>query len=142
MFNFAPIFPDQRVKGFNNKIVALVTADCISACDKMASLLKTSKRATIIGTTSNGTGAGYRSTSELDTKWTDSLRVFESQIPNYLFGEAGDVDTRIFGEDSVFELNLENKPTIADVLYRPTFKDFGKNNLGWIEKALEVIEAK
>ncbi len=142
MFNFAPIFPDPKVKGFNNKIVALVTADCISACDKMASLLKTSRRGTIIGTSSNGTGAGYRSSSELDTKWTDSLRVFESQIPNYLFGEAGDVDTRIFGEDSVFELNLENKPTIADVLYRPTFKDFGKNNIGWIEKAVEVIEAK
>ena len=141
MFNYSPIFPDGKVQGFDNKIVALVTADCVSACDKMSSLLKTSKRATLIGTHSNGTGAGYLSTSEMSTDWTDSLRVFSTKLPNYLFGMASDVDTRIFGEDSVYELDLENLPTQADILYRPTMKDFAKNNIGWLEKSVEVLEA-
>jgi hypothetical protein len=120
--------------------VALVTADCVSACDKMSSLLKTSQRALIIGTHSNGTGAGYLSNEELNTEWTDSLRIFSTRIPNYLFGMAGDPETRIFGEDSVYDLDLENKPTMADVLYAPTFKDMSRNNIGWLEKAVETIE--
>jgi hypothetical protein len=140
MFNYMPIFPDGKVKGFDNKVVALVTADCVSACDKMSSLLKTSQRALIIGTHSNGTGAGYLSNEELNTEWTDSLRIFSTRIPNYLFGMAGDPETRIFGEDSVYDLDLENKPTMADVLYAPTFKDMSRNNIGWLEKAVETIE--
>jgi hypothetical protein len=106
----------------------------------MASLLKTSGRAVLVGTQSNGTGAGYLSTSELNTQWTDSLRVFETQIPNHLFGRAGDPNVRIFGEDSALELDLENQPTMADVKYAPTAKDFSKNSLGWLEKAVETIE--
>jgi len=140
MFNYMPIFPDGKVKGFDNKVVALVTADCVSACDKMTSLLKTSQRAVIIGTHSNGTGAGYLSSEELNTEWTDSLRIFSTRIPNYLFGMAGDPETRIFGEDSVYDLDLENKPTMADVPYAPTFKDMARNNIGWLEKAVETIE--
>lgn len=140
MFNYMPIFPDGKVKGFDNKVVALVTADCVSACDKMSSLLKTSKRAVIIGSHSNGTGAGYLSNEELNTDWTDSLRIFSTRIPNYLFGMAGDPETRIFGEDSVYDLDLENKPTMADIPYAPTFRDMARNNIGWLEKAVETIE--
>lgn len=140
MFNYMPIFPDGKVKGFDNKVVALVTADCVSACDKMSSLLKTSQRAVIIGTHSNGTGAGYLSSEELNTEWTDSLRIFNTRIPNYLFGMAGDPETRIFGEDSVYDLDLENKPTMADVLYAPSYRDMSRNNIGWLEKAVETIE--
>lgn len=140
MVSYSPVMNDPKVAGFDNKIVALVTADCISACDNMASLLQTSGRAVLIGTSSNGTGAGYLSTSELNTKWTDSLRVFETQIPNHLFGRAGDPEVRIFGEDSAYDLDLENQPTKADVKYAPMAKDFSKNNLGWLEKAVETIE--
>lgn len=132
----------QKIKGFNNKIVALVTPDCVSACDKMSFLLKSSGRAVIIGSHSNGTGAGYLSTGDLNTKWEDRLRVFETQVPNYLFGLPGDsIDKTVFEEDSVSKMCTENKPTIADVQYSPTLLDLARNNQGWLLKAAQVIEA-
>lgn len=131
-----------KVKGFNNKIVALVTADCISACDKMSFLLKSSGRAVIVGSHSNGTGAGYLSTSEMNTKWTDPLRMLETQVPNYLFGVPGkDVNQTVFEDDSVETMCSENKPTVADVPYAPTMLDLARNNIGWLQKAASVIES-
>lgn len=143
MYNFGPIEADSKVRGFNNKIVALVTPDCISACDMMSFLLKSSKRATIIGTHSNGTGAGYSTSSELNTQWEDRLRVLSTQIPNFLFGLPGNSpDTRIFEADSVSKLCTENLPTVADIPYSSTMVDLTKNNLGWLQKAVEVLETK
>lgn len=135
-------YDTQKVKGFNNKIVALVTANCISACDKMSFLLKASQRATIIGTHSNGTGAGFLSTGELNTKWEDRLRVFETQVPNYLFGIPGEsYETTVFDENSTETMCSENRPTIADVKYAPTMLDVAKNNIGWLQKAAQVLES-
>jgi len=135
-------FDMQKVKGFNNKIVALVTASCISACDKMSFLLKASGRATIIGTHSNGTGAGFLSSSELNTKWEDRLRVFETQVPNYLFGIPGkSYETTVFDDNSADEMCSENRPTVADIQYAPTMLDVAKNNVGWLQKAAQVLES-
>ena len=143
MFSNEIIVTDQKVQGYSNKIVALVTADCVSACDKMSFLLKASKRAKIIGTHSNGTGAGFLSTSELNTQYSDPLRVLETQIPNYLFGVPGDdFMTTVFENGSEEKMCSENRPTIADVIYSPTMKDVARNNIGWLEKAAEVIEGK
>jgi C-terminal processing protease CtpA/Prc len=135
-------YDSVKVKGFNNKIVALVTANCISACDKMSFLLKSSGRATIIGTHSNGTGAGFLSTEELNTKWEDRLRVFETQVPNYLFGVPGkSFETTVFDDNSAETMCSENRPTIADVQYAPTMLDVTKNNIGWLQKATQVIDS-
>lgn len=135
-------YDTQKIKGFNNKIVALVTANCISACDKMSFLLKSSGRATIIGTHSNGTGAGFLSSSELNTKWEDRLRVFETQVPNYLFGKPGkSYETTIFDENSVEDMCSENRPTVADVQYATTLLDVAKNSVGWLQKAAQVLES-
>lgn len=144
MFANEIVITDPAVGGYSNKIVALVTADCISACDKMSFLLKASKRATIIGTHSNGTGAGFLSmSSEFNTKWSDPLHIFDTQVPNYLFGRPGDnFMTTVFEEGSEEKLCSENRPTIADVQYSTTMKDLAKNNIGWLEKAAEVIESK
>lgn len=129
------------VKGFNNKIVALVTADCISACDKMSFLLKSSGRAIIIGTHSNGTGAGYLSTEELNTKWEDRLRVLETQFPNYLFGIPGaSIEQTVFDESSVDKMCSENRPTQADIPYAATALDLTKNNIGWLQTAAQVLD--
>lgn len=147
--DYTPMFAGQaipydsgKVGGFNNKIVALVTASCISACDKMSFLLKSSKRATIIGTHSNGTGAGFLSTSELNTKWEDRLRVFETQVPNYLFGVPGEsLDATVFDENSTEAMCSENVPTVADVPYAATMLDVNKNSLGWLKRAAFVLES-
>lgn len=134
-------FDAGKINGFPNKVVALVTSNCISACDKMSFLLKSSGRATIIGTHSNGTGAGFLSTDELNTKWEDRLRVLSTQVPNYLFGRPGDsFETTVFEEGSAESMCSENRPTMADVEYSPTMLDLAKNNLGWLQKAAQVID--
>lgn len=139
----APIKADPKVGGFNNKVVALVTADCISACDKTAFLIKDSKRARIIGSHSNGTGAGFISTNELDTKWEDQLKVFSSTIPNYLFGKpAKDTKSLVFGDTPISELCTENKPTIADIQYSSKMIDLTNDNLGWLQKAAQVLDSQ
>lgn len=143
MFSANPVKYDaEKIDGFDNKIVALVTANCISACDMMSFLLKTSKRATIIGTHSNGTGAGYISTGELNTQWEDRLRVLSTQFPNFLFGLPGSTLATVFDDNSVDTMCTENKPTMADITYAPSIQDVAKNNLGWLEKAAEVLDAQ
>jgi len=132
---------DPQVGGFPNKIVTLVAADCISACDKTAFLIQSTKRSPIIGTHSNGTGAGFSSSNELNTQWSDRLNMFSSTVPNYLFGRPGAVGTLVFGENSVLEMCSENKPTPADIQYKPTMLDLNRENLGWLQKAAEVIES-
>lgn len=140
MYSYSPVVNDPKIKGFDNKMVVLTTADCVSACDMTLALLKASKRAPIIGTNTNGTGAGFISTSDLNTEWSDSLRVFSSRVPNHLFGRPGDPSVRIFGENSVMDMDLENQPTVADITYSPMIKDLVKNNTGWLDKAIETIE--
>lgn len=136
-----PVKADPKVGGFNNKIVALVTADCVSACDKTAFLIKETKRAVIIGTHSNGTGAGFISTNQLNTNWEDRLSVFSSRLPNYLFGKPGDdLTTLVYGETSVSELCTENKPTVADIQYSSKMIDLAKDNLGWLQVAAQVLD--
>jgi C-terminal processing protease CtpA/Prc len=141
MFANSPIMPDPIVRGFSNKVVALVTPDCISACDMMSFLLKESKRATIIGTNSNGTGAGFISTEAISASWEDPLKMFTAQVPNNLFGRPGPTAAvNIFEEGSVSKLCSENKATVADIQYSPTVIDFAKNSVGWLQKATEVLE--
>ncbi len=138
-----PVEADAKVKGFNQKMAVLVTASCVSACDMTAFLFKSSKRAQIIGTHTNGTGAGFRSSDKLNTNWEDPLRVISTQVPNFLFGRPGaDIDQPIYGADSVDELCSENQPTMADVNYSVTMTDITKNNLGWLLKAAQVLETK
>ncbi len=133
---------DKEVGGYNGKIIALVSPHCISACDKMSMLLKTSKRATLIGISANGTGAGYSSNDLLNTKFTDRFNVFSTQIPNYLFGypPMSGVSTTDFDLESGYELNSENVEVKADIIYQETLEDDYKNfSLGWIKKALSLF---
>lgn len=143
MYNTGAARADLKVGGFDQKMVVLVTPNCVSACDMTSFLFQESKRATLIGTSSNGTGAGYRSSSELNTEWTDPLRVLTTNVPNFLFGRPGkDIEKSVYGENSVEELCSENIPAVADVQYSTTMLDIAKGNLGWLQKAAQVLDSK
>jgi hypothetical protein len=82
---------DRKVRGFSGKILALVTPYCISSCDRLAALLKLSGRAQLLGSPTNGTGAGFMdvinpSTGRYQSEWTDSSGALQAQIPDMLFG--------------------------------------------------------
>lgn len=144
MYNVTGVITaDQAVGGFENKMVVLVDSRCISACDMTAALFKASKRATIIGTQSNGTGAGYTSTSQLNTEWTDQLRTLKTNIPNFLFGFPHEnKEALIYEEGSVERLCSENIPTYADVKYETTKEDLTSHNKGWLTFAAGILDQK
>lgn len=135
------ITADSEIGGYDGKIVALISPNCISACDITSILLKGSKRATLIGTHANGTGAGYRSNEDYNTQFKDRYNVFATQIPNVLFGYGvqGHVSTQVLGIESAYELNSENVPVQADVNYVETKEDLMSYMSGWITKAVEEL---
>ena len=141
MFSYGDIKEDSTIGGFEQKIVALVTANCVSACDNMANLLKNNHRALLIGTHSNGTGAGFSSDDRLNTKWTDPRHVLSTTFPNYIFGNPGGAPgVYIFEKESAERLCSENRPHVADILYTTQMEDVASNNIGWYNKAVEVLE--
>ena len=76
------ITPDPRVGGYDQPVVALITPNCISACDGMSMLLRDSRRATLIGTHTNGTGAGFIGSGSFeDIQWHDRYEVLSLRIP-------------------------------------------------------------
>jgi hypothetical protein len=134
--------------GYSGKILLLVTPDCVSSCDMTASLLKKSGRATLLGTHSNGTGAGFQSTNTLDSDFKDSNYELATEIPNFLFGVPDQVldDSKTYSyaqyENSYL---LENHPTIADIQYQTTLDDLNPEyfGLGWkkaVAKAFYALE--
>ncbi|MCX6119040.1 MAG: S41 family peptidase [Proteobacteria bacterium] len=132
----------ERVGGYDQKIIALITPNCISACDGMAILLKQSKRATLIGTVANGTGAGFIGDGSFeDIQWRDRYQVVSIRLPNRMFGFGGKVGEHIISEaDAFIKYNSENRPVEADIKYEATTKDYFKGaSSGWYEKAIEAL---
>jgi hypothetical protein len=145
MFTHSSVTPSPLIGGYDKKIVALITPYCISACDITSFIFKSSERVTLIGSQSNGTGAGFINSKEITTGWEDDLKIFNTSIPNLLFGIPGsktDTEILIFEQDNAFKLDTENQPTVADVQYSTTRKDLLNKNIGWPEKAVEFLESK
>lgn len=132
---------NPAVGGYDQKVVALISPMCISACDGMALLLKSAKRATLIGTTTNGTGAGFIGNDAFDgSHFRDRLQLVSLRIPNRLFGPAGEVGRRVFNEpDAYIKYNSENQPPVADIQYSETLSDVLSHSSKWFDKALQVL---
>jgi hypothetical protein len=99
---------DRKVGGYSGKVLALITPYCLSSCDRLAAFLKTSGRATLIGTPTNGTGAGFQdwtdpATGRLHSDWQDSAGILTAQIPDQLFGaQAADAAPIMSGKPKGF----------------------------------------
>ncbi|MCO5144262.1 MAG: S41 family peptidase [Oligoflexia bacterium] len=126
--------------GFNQDLVVLLTPDCISACDMMSALIKQNKRGTIIGTHSNGTGAGFSRRGELSALFSDSYQFFRFSIPNFLFGFQ---DKEGYPERGLYSAHKgligENKPTQADVKYETTLEDLKSKGSGWLTESKKIL---
>ena len=105
---------------YTKPIQLITTSLCISACDEFVRAMKLANRATIIGTPTNGTGAGYIISEDLRSSFSDERKTFEIYIPNELFG----VSTTIPQTSKLdAQYIMENKPTVPDVTYRFTLRD-------------------
>jgi hypothetical protein len=137
--NEGDIVTDRGVGGYTGKLVALISPECISACDNMAMYIEQTSRGPIIGTHSNGTGAGFMSSAAISPDWRDNYQIMRARVPNYLFGRpGGEAGVRIF-EDRAAELNMENRPTRATITYATTVRDVLSGDQGWLDVALNAL---
>ncbi len=139
-----PITAHDDVKGYELPVVALVTPYCISACDNQAFLFKASERVTLIGDHANGTGAGFWGNNFHDPSFVDSQFIFQTRIPNYLFGYPVKTEDRVIVDSDMgmlIQTNSENRPVEAHILFRDTSKTFTDQASNWIEKAITTINS-
>jgi Peptidase family S41 len=136
------ITADSTVGGFSQKIVALISPNCVSSCDIASILLKSSGRAVFVGQPTNGTGGGFIGSDGTSTRWSDPYQILSGKIPTDLFGlPGGPAGAYIFpGQEEA--LNTENRPTTPKVYYEQSIDDVLKGGQGWINKAIEVLESK
>ncbi|SMF47315.1 S41 family peptidase [Pseudobacteriovorax antillogorgiicola] len=136
-----PIKADQDVKGFDQPIVALISPQCISACDIFALLLESSKRATLIGSTANGTGAGFFDWAPFSgSTWVDMHEIFQMEIPNMLFSHGlPEGPAEYSSSTSVIRFNRENRPVSSDIFYQTRREDVLSGHRGWYGKAFQVL---
>ena len=131
---------DSGIGGYNGKIVAMITPDCVSSCDKMSRFLKNSQRAVLLGTAANGTGAGFFSSDKAAPDFEDAYGILKFEIPNHFFAIAPSKMTdATYDFDSHHDWLMENRPTQADVQYEPTANDVTNNNVDLIAKARELL---
>lgn len=126
----------EEDSGFAMPVFALVTENCVSACDIAAHLLQTHKAATLIGTQTNGTGAGFLGGALADVSIDRSVT---TRIPNIFFGRFVGVNSAVGSIEEISKLNLENEPIVADIKYTETLtEDYQNNSTGWLKKTSEV----
>lgn len=135
------IEPHEKIGGFEERLVVLVTPHCVSTCDLAAALLKNVGDSVLVGTASNGTGAGFSEAGGVHSRWNDPSGTFMVRIPNTLFGvpskETEDVRVAFEkGEDVVLS---ENRPTKATIAFVPTVEDVQRKRNGWLEAALNAL---
>ena len=135
------IVADEGVGGFEMPIVVLTTPDCVSACDIAVMNISANARATIIGTHTNGTGAGFRATSMVPTaEYHEPRGLLFLRFPNFLFGAPGAVGDLIDrSEGAAIRRSSENIPTQADVEHLDTLNDYMNQGADWVSKAVQVL---
>jgi hypothetical protein len=112
----------------------------------MVALLKASKRAILVGSPTNGTGAGLVGINQDNSiaKFRDSFNQIEVDVPNYLFGVAKapvgeEQNGHILRFSENMDLLLENKPTQPDVPFHLSVDDLREQTEGWLDITLRVL---
>lgn len=118
---------------FKGKVVVLTTGDCVSACDGTVRRFKLTGRGVIIGDQTRGTGFGYSSAGNSETRFRDPFNAFEVGIPNhafqmYLANPQDPVQVGPFSKIIMLPKSkipfMENSPTLPDIKYDFTANDF------------------
>jgi hypothetical protein len=131
---------------FNQKVVALISYSCVSACEGMANRLKVSARATLLGTPTSGTGFGFSTTSLGKAVFRDPLNLLEIKLPNHAFQAIQVADESKFEKNEMIigsiipfsQIKLqENNPVKPDILVEYKLKDL-TDNFSEYKKAIEA----
>jgi hypothetical protein len=136
--------PSDEVGGYDGKVVALVSPACMSACDRLAGMLKTSGRAVLVGGSTEGAGGSQQEAKNLPARWTDPEGLLWISIPNAAMGIQRELPLPGKGREPSAEaffasLAFENRPVEPDVAYATTVDDLREANRGWLERVDEVL---
>lgn len=143
-----------RADGFPGKVVALTSPACMSACDRLAALLKASGRAVLVGGPTEGAGGSQQESPGVPARWTDSGRLLSVAIPNASFGvrratagvvvTAGERPAALGGVElpapEFFDsFGIENRPVEPDVRYETGLEDVTGGGKGWLRQLEAVL---
>ncbi len=145
-FVAGPLRPRPAAGGYGGRVVALTTPACMSACDRLAALLRASGRAVLVGGPTEGAGGSQQETPGLPARWTDSKRLLSVSIPNAAFGvqraSAGAAAAEIPFETFFDAYGIENRPVEPDVHYESRLEDVTANGRGWLEQVDAILFGK
>ena len=105
-------------------------------------LLQRAHRGDIMGTTTNGTGAGFIGSGAFtDIQWHDRFEVLALRIPNRLFGYGGAVGQHVFSNPTDYmTMNGENHPVVANIQYVDAVADRLDGASGWYAEAISHLQ--
>jgi hypothetical protein len=133
----APAFVDPPAaaarEGFDGRVVALVAPTCMSACERLAAMLREGG-AVLVGGPTEGAGGSQQEAKGLPARWVDSSGRFALSIPTAAMGvlRGGAAADRTTSAARFFsDLALENRPVRPDVPYETTVEDLVGANEGW-----------
>jgi hypothetical protein len=141
----APLRSSDAVGGYPGRVVALVAPTCMSACDRIAGMLRSSGRAVLVGTPTEGAGGSQQEARNLAVRWSDPEGVLSLAIPNAAMGvqralpRPGETSSGVDAHDFFETLALENRPIVPDVPYATGLSDITGHNRGWLEKVEAVM---
>jgi hypothetical protein len=134
-----PVRASEAVGGYDGRVVALVAPTCMSACDRLAGMLRGAGRAVLVGGPTEGAGGSQQEAKDLSARWTDPEGLLSLSIPNAAFGVQHDLPAEQRAERSADEffraLAVENHPVPPDVPYATGLEDVTGHNRGWLAKA-------
>lgn len=138
----APLEANAAVGGFGGRVVALTSPSCMSACERLAGMLRSGGLATLVGGPTEGAGGSQQEAKDLVARWTDSTGRLSVSIPNAAMGiqpsgGPGDTSAAAFFEALAFE----NRPVEPDVEYATQAADLAHHNRGWLERARAALDA-
>ena len=136
----------DAVGGYEGRVVALTSPSCMSACDRLAGLLRSSRRALLLGGPTEGAGGSQQEAPNLGARWSDPDGVLSLSIPNAAMGvqplDAGAplaARAERTAEEFFAALAFENRPVPPDVPYSTSLADITGHNRGWLEQVEAVL---
>ncbi len=140
-----PLQADSAVGGYDGRVVALIAPTCMSACDRLAAMLRSSGRAVLLGSPTEGAGGSQQEARNLVVRWSDPEGLLTLSIPNAAMGvqRVLPVSDGARGERSSEEffqtLAFENRPVQPDLPYATHLDDVTGHNRGWARQVDEAL---
>lgn len=141
---FTPAFFDAPLRSsaaFDGRVVALVSPACMSACDRLAGMLRSGGRAVLVGGPTEGAGASQQETRDLSARWIDPDEQLAVSIPNAAMGVQPALGRArgATAEEFFSALALENRPVQPHVFYATDLGDLTGHGRGWLAQTLSAL---